>query len=118
MYFPLHPDTPDEGQTLEELFRGRAYDLEAMHARMKGLMDAEGLAYGRRTTQIWSESQQSCGAGLRTMSAAGWASCWWDTSTTNPPDAGSDAGATEPARAGVVGRFGSGECLQLSQYFS
>ena len=49
MYFPLHPDTPAEGQTLEELFRGRAYDLEAMHARMKGLMDAEGLPYGRRT---------------------------------------------------------------------
>jgi len=24
-------------------------DLEAMHARMKGLMDAEGLPYGRRT---------------------------------------------------------------------
>ena len=49
MYFPLHPDTPAEGQTLEELFRGQAYDLEAMHARMKDLMDAEGLPYGHRT---------------------------------------------------------------------
>lgn len=49
MYFPLHPDTPSEGQLLEELFRGRAFDMEAMHARMKGLMDAEGLPYGSRT---------------------------------------------------------------------
>jgi predicted DsbA family dithiol-disulfide isomerase len=31
------------------LFAGRGLDLEAMHARMKGLMDAEGLPYGRRS---------------------------------------------------------------------
>ncbi len=49
MYFPLHPDTPSEGQPLEELFRGRAFDLEAMHTRMKGLMDAEALPYASRT---------------------------------------------------------------------
>ena len=49
MYFPLHPDTPAEGLPLKDLFAGRGFDLEAMHARMKGLMDAEGLAYSRRT---------------------------------------------------------------------
>ena len=49
MYFPLHPDTPAEGLLLKDLFAGRGFDLEAMHARMKGLMDAEGLPYSRRT---------------------------------------------------------------------
>ena len=49
MYFPLHPNTPTEGLLLKDLFAGRGFDLEAMHARMKGLMDAEGLPYERRT---------------------------------------------------------------------
>ena len=49
VYFPLHPDTPGEGLLLKDLFAGRGFDLEAMHARMKGLMDAEGLPYSRRT---------------------------------------------------------------------
>ena len=49
MYFPLHPDTPAEGLPLKDLFAGRGFDLEAMHTRMKGLMDAEGLPYSRRT---------------------------------------------------------------------
>src|SRR5262245_37724417 len=48
-YFPLHPDTPAEGLLLQDLFAGRGYDLDAMHARMKGLMDAEGLPYNRRS---------------------------------------------------------------------
>jgi predicted DsbA family dithiol-disulfide isomerase len=49
VYFPLHPDTPNEGLPLKDLFAGRGLDLEAMHARMKGLMDAEGLPYNRRS---------------------------------------------------------------------
>jgi predicted DsbA family dithiol-disulfide isomerase len=49
VYFPLHPDTPSEGLLLKDLFAGRGFDLEAMHARMKGLMDMEGLPYERRT---------------------------------------------------------------------
>ena len=49
MLFPLHPETPPEGQSLESLFAGRGVDLEAMYQRMKGLMDAEGLPYSRRT---------------------------------------------------------------------
>ena len=67
VYFPLHPDTPAEGLPLKDLFAGRGFDLEAMHARMKGLMDAEGLPYSRRTHTYnsrlaqelakWAESQ-------------------------------------------------------------
>jgi predicted DsbA family dithiol-disulfide isomerase len=49
VYFPLHPATPPEGLSLEQLFAGRRLDLEAMYVRMKRLMDAEGLPYGRRT---------------------------------------------------------------------
>ena len=49
VYFPLHPDTPAEGLLLKDLFAGRGFDLDAMHARMKGLMDMEGLPYERRT---------------------------------------------------------------------
>jgi predicted DsbA family dithiol-disulfide isomerase len=49
VHFPLHPDTPAEGRSLEELFRGRSVDLRAAHARLHALMDAEGLAYGPRT---------------------------------------------------------------------
>ena len=46
--FPLHPDTPDEGLTLDELFAGRSFDIEAMQAKLAGLMADEGLPYGER----------------------------------------------------------------------
>ena len=45
----MHPDTPAQGLLLKDLFAGRGFDLEAMHARMKGLMDMEGLPYERRS---------------------------------------------------------------------
>lgn len=48
-FFPLHPDTPEEGLPLSELFAGRGYDLDAMYTQMKVRMDAEGLEYGPRT---------------------------------------------------------------------
>ena len=47
--FPLHPDTPAEGLTLEQLFAGRNIDIAAGQARMSRLMAEEGLSYGRRT---------------------------------------------------------------------
>ena len=61
MHFPLHPETPAEGATLEDLFAGRGVDLEAMYARMKTLMDAEGLPYGRRTHTYNSRLAQELG---------------------------------------------------------
>ena len=48
-HFPLHPDTPDSGILLEELFRERGYDIEAMKQRMTALMTEENLAYGNRS---------------------------------------------------------------------
>ena len=49
LFFPLHPDTPEEGRSLEDLFQGRGYDVDAMYSQMKARMDAEGLAYGHRS---------------------------------------------------------------------
>jgi predicted DsbA family dithiol-disulfide isomerase len=49
VHFPLHPDTPDEGLALEDLFAGRSVDLEAFHERIKALMAAEGLPYTMRS---------------------------------------------------------------------
>jgi predicted DsbA family dithiol-disulfide isomerase len=48
-FFPLHPETPAEGQSLEDLFAGRGFDLEQMHRQMQARMEAEGLEYGSRT---------------------------------------------------------------------
>ena len=61
MHFPLHPETPQEGRSLEELFAGRNVDVEAMYTRMKGLMDEEGLPYGKRTHTYNSRLAQELG---------------------------------------------------------
>ena len=59
--FPLHPDTPTEGLSLEDLFAGRNLDVETMYKRMKGLMEAEGLPYGQRTHTYNSRLAQELG---------------------------------------------------------
>ena len=61
VHFPLHPETPAEGQSLEDLFRGRNVDRKAMHAQMKARMDAEGLPYGERTMTYNSRLAQELG---------------------------------------------------------
>jgi predicted DsbA family dithiol-disulfide isomerase len=61
VHFPLHPETPVKGRPLGELYAGRNVDPEAMYARMKGLMDAEGLPYGRRTHTYNSRLAQELG---------------------------------------------------------
>jgi predicted DsbA family dithiol-disulfide isomerase len=62
VHFPLHPDTPAEGRSMEDLFAGRDYDPEASYQRMKGLMDEEGLPYSRRTHTYNSRLAQELGA--------------------------------------------------------
>jgi predicted DsbA family dithiol-disulfide isomerase len=61
VHFPLHPETPPEGRSMAELYAGRDVDPEAMYARMKRLMDAEGLPYGRRTHTYNSRLAQELG---------------------------------------------------------
>ena len=67
VHFPLHADTPAEGQTLEQLFAGRGKDIPAMNARMKGLMEAEGLPYGTRTHTYNSRLAQELGSWAETQ---------------------------------------------------
>lgn len=66
-HFPLHPDTPQEGRSLEELFRGRGYDLEAMYQRMAALMAEEGLPYSKRTMTYNSRLAQEVGKWAETQ---------------------------------------------------
>ncbi len=62
IHFPLHPDTPADGQPLEVLFAGRGYDLDKMHEEMSARMAAEGLPYNRRTHTYNSRLAQELGA--------------------------------------------------------
>ena len=61
MHFPLHPDTPMEGRSLEDLFAGRGMDLNAMYLQMKERMEAEGLEYSLRTHTYNSRLAQELG---------------------------------------------------------
>jgi len=50
-YFPLHPEIPAEGMTIQELFPGLGERVNLLHAQMKERMDQEDLPYdaGERT---------------------------------------------------------------------
>lgn len=52
---------------MAELYAGRNVDPEAVYARMKGLMDAEGLPYGRRTHTYNSRLAQELGKWAETQ---------------------------------------------------
>ena len=69
VHFPLHPETPPEGRTMAEVYAGRNVDPEAMYQRMKGLMDAEGLPYARRTHSYNSRLAQELGKWADTQPA-------------------------------------------------
>ena len=69
IHFPLHPETPLEGQRIEDLFAGRNIDLEAMYRQMKALMDAERLPYARRSHTYNSRMAQELGKWADTQSS-------------------------------------------------
>ena len=62
VHFPLHPDTPQAGRSLADLFKGRGYDIETMQAQMRARMAAEGLPYGKRSMTYNSRLAQELGA--------------------------------------------------------
>jgi len=62
IHFPLHPDTPQAGRSLEALFAGRGYDIPKMQAQMRARMQAEGLPYGDRSMTYNSRLAQELGA--------------------------------------------------------
>ena len=59
--FPLHPETPEEGLELAELFAGREADLAAMQARLSRSAAAEGLPLAGRTRTCNSRRAQELG---------------------------------------------------------
>lgn len=64
VHFPLHPETPLAGMTLEEMFGSRGGDAGARKARqeqMKARMAEEGLPYGERTHTYNSRLAQELG---------------------------------------------------------
>ena len=58
--YPLHPDTPDAGMTLEELFAGR-FDIDAMLARLRQVAAELDLPFGDRTHTYNSRRAQELG---------------------------------------------------------
>jgi len=59
--FPLHPETPEDGLTLDELFAGRDVDIPAMLARLKSVAADCGLPFGVRTMTYNSRRAQEAG---------------------------------------------------------
>ncbi len=62
VHFPLHPETPPAGRSLEDLFAGRGFDIPKMQAQMRARMEAEGLPYGNRSMTYNSRLAQELGA--------------------------------------------------------
>jgi predicted DsbA family dithiol-disulfide isomerase len=68
MAFPLHPETPEDGMTLEELFAGKPIDIKKVMARLRQVADELGLPLGDRKKTYnsrlaqelakWAESEQ------------------------------------------------------------
>lgn len=65
--FPLHPETPEEGMTLAQLFSGRPVDLQGIQARLRKTAEELDLPFGEsdrlyntRLAQelgLWAESK-------------------------------------------------------------
>ena len=67
VHFPLHPDTPAEGRTLQDMFGSGPEDIKAKNTRMKGLMEAEGLPYNERSHTYNSRLAQEIGSWAETQ---------------------------------------------------
>lgn len=61
-YFPLHPETPLEGRSLTELFRGREDAIEGFYQQIKSIADDYELPYSKRDMTYNSRLAQELGA--------------------------------------------------------
>jgi predicted DsbA family dithiol-disulfide isomerase len=59
--FPLHPDTPQEGQELAELFGGGGFDIDAILQRCRTIAAGLGLDFGPRSRTFNSRRAQELG---------------------------------------------------------
>ncbi len=58
--FPLHPETPQAGMSLEQLF-GERMDVPAVMEQLRRIADSLGLPFGRRSHTYNSRSAQELG---------------------------------------------------------
>jgi predicted DsbA family dithiol-disulfide isomerase len=65
--FPLHPETPEEGRELAELFAGREEQIVAMQAKLRQLAVTEGLPLTERTRTYNSRRAQELGKWAETQ---------------------------------------------------
>ena len=59
--FPLHPETPEAGLTLEELFAGRPVDIKQVLAHLNRTAKDLGLPFGKRERTYNSRLAQELG---------------------------------------------------------
>ncbi len=59
--FPLHPETPEEGKSLEELFAGSTIDVVQMFAHLNQIAQSLGLPFGERKKTYNSRLAQELG---------------------------------------------------------
>jgi len=65
--FPLHPETPEDGRTLADLFAGRMVDIPKMVGRLKSVADDLGLPFTSRTMTYNSRRAQELGKWAEAM---------------------------------------------------
>ena len=78
MAFPLHPEVPQEGMSLEELFKGSNYDIPEAQARLAEVARKEGLpisdnhtmTYNSKRAQMLGKWAESLGKGDEFHNAA------------------------------------------------
>ena len=58
----MHPETPLEGQSLTDLFRGREAAIEGFYQQIKGIADDYGLPYSKRSMTYNSRLAQELAA--------------------------------------------------------
>jgi predicted DsbA family dithiol-disulfide isomerase len=59
--FPLHPETPEEGVSLQDLFKGRNFDINEMMLKLKETAASLGLPLGNRKRTYNSRLAQELG---------------------------------------------------------
>lgn len=59
--YPLRPDTPSQGLSLEQLFADSDKDIDEMNTRLKNAADEAGLPLGHRTMTYNSRFAQELG---------------------------------------------------------
>lgn len=59
--FPLHPEIPEEGLALTDLFEGRSLDIDAMFERLRGVAAGLGLPLSDRRRTFNSRRAQELG---------------------------------------------------------